>query len=84
MQLLQVQRVIINYVKLSKDKAPIYSLMIPNKLFLSWQKHRELQGLIGQQPSSFIALATHSMHGISLKADAEALEKRLQNESSRF
>ena len=74
----------INYVKLNKGKTPIYSLMIPNKLFLLWQKHRELQGQIGQQPSSFIALATHSVHGISLKADSEALEKRLQSESSRF
>ena len=74
----------INYIKLSKGKAPIYSLMIPNKLFPLWQKYRELQGQIGQQPSSFIALATYSVHGISLKADAEALEKRLQSESSRF
>ena len=49
--------------------------MIPNTPFLLWQKDRELQALIGQQPSSFIALATHSVHGISLKADAEALEK---------
>ena len=75
----------INYVKIVRSgKTPIYSLVIPNKLFLLWQKHRELQNQLGQQPSKLVALASHSVHGITLKLDASALEKRLQNESSRF
>ena len=72
-----------NYVK-NLGKTPMYSLLFPSKLFFLWQKHRTLESKLRQRPSDFVNLANESMPDTMKLQTAPTLEKRLQNETTRF
>ena len=63
----------------------IFSLDIPNKLFLLWSKRNKIENKLGVAETPPITLAAESMGNfVSLDASSTSLIRRLRNKQSRF
>ena len=72
-----------NYSKM-KEKNPVKSLVIPNKLFLLWKRRRTVEGKLGQKLSEYAEMVNESLHGTTLNASVATLRKKLETENCRF
>lgn len=72
-----------NYSKMV-EKNPVNSLVIPNKLFILWNRRRALEGKLRQNTSEYVVMANESLNDIILNTSAASLKKKLSTENSRF
>ena len=65
----------------TRDQQPIASLVIPNKLYLLWDKKKDLQRKLGIAVSEQLRLCNDSIGGEKKLKDIVSVKERLRKQS---